>query len=384
MGLGEEAGARDAGPEFELCYLDADGGEHRELPAAWPGLRPETFMPAREFRWARSQKHLPGLWWSVTTGSHVGYESWLERDHVMLLDFDPQVTAIASQPFWLRWRDGGGRSRRHAPDFFARMADGTGLVIDVRPDDRIEEKDAEAFAADKDACGLAGWGFRRSGVPDPVLAANVRGWRVTGTRGAPARRAWPRRLLEVFAGPVPLMAGAAAAGDPMAVLPVLVPPDVAARADCGPGRQAAGGDSRRRRRRLPGGAAVTGRPGGLGIGDRVRFDGRDQVVIGVSGTSVRLADAAGEVATVTVSDLLAARGFAVLDARPRPGVPQVSAAGRACPEAAAEEARWWERHIVEVLTGLPPDAADGTVPRPEYDPRLGHADPRGSRPRQPS
>ena len=33
-----------------------------------------------------------------------------------------------------------------------------------------------------------------------------------------------------------------------------------------------------------------------------------------------------------------------------------------------DEARWWERHIVEVLTGVPPDAEEGTVPRPEYDP----------------
>jgi len=79
VGQGEGTGAGEADPEFELCYLDADDGEHRELPAAWPGLGPETFMPAREFRWARGQKHLPGLWWSVTTGAHVGYESWLER-----------------------------------------------------------------------------------------------------------------------------------------------------------------------------------------------------------------------------------------------------------------------------------------------------------------
>ena len=148
-------------------------------------------MPAREFRWARGQKHLPGLWWSVTTWSHVGYESWLERDHVMMRDFDPRVTAIAAQPFWLRWRDGAGRSRRHAPDLFARLADGSGLVIDVRPDDRIEEKDAEAFAAAKDACDLAGWDFRRSGVPDRYLLRTSRGWRVTVTRGAPARRVWP-------------------------------------------------------------------------------------------------------------------------------------------------------------------------------------------------
>ena len=34
------------------------------------------------------------------------------------------------------------------------------------------------------------------------------------------------------------------------------------------------------------------------------------------------------------------------------------------------EALWWERHIVEVLRGIPPDAPPGTAPKPEYDPRL--------------
>ena len=112
---------------------------------------------------------------------------------------------------------------------------------------------------------------------------------------------------------------------------------------------------------------MTGRPGGLGIGDRVRFSGRDQVVIGVSGTLVRMADTAGEVTAVTVSALLAGGDFAVLGARPRPGMPQVSVLGE-LPSEAVDEARWWERHIVEVLTGVPPDAEEGTVPRPEYDP----------------
>jgi hypothetical protein len=31
----------------------------------------------------------------------VGYESWLERDQVMWLDWDQTVTGIASQPFRL-------------------------------------------------------------------------------------------------------------------------------------------------------------------------------------------------------------------------------------------------------------------------------------------
>lgn len=221
MGLGEEAGADDADPEFELRYLDADGSGQRAMPSAWPGLRPETFTPAREFRWSKGQMHLPGLWWSVTTGSHVGYESWLERDHVMLLDFDPGVTAIAAQPFWLHWRDNSGRSRRHAPDLFARRADGSGAVIDVRPDDRIGDRDAEAFAAAEEACGLAGWSFRRAGVPDPVLTANV-AWlaryRHPRCGGPPGLECLLRKR---FARPAPLMAGAAAVGDPIAVLPAL-------------------------------------------------------------------------------------------------------------------------------------------------------------------
>ena len=114
---------------------------------------------------------------------------------------------------------------------------------------------------------------------------------------------------------------------------------------------------------------AAGRPGELGIGDRVRVAGRDQTVIGVSGPVVRLADTGGQVVTVSVSGLLAAEDFAVLDARPRPGVPPFSVLD-GLPGEAVDKARWWQRHIVEVLTGDPPDAEEWTVPRPEYDPAV--------------
>lgn len=90
----------------------------------------------RGFGWSRGQKHFPGWWWSATTDRHVGFESWLERDHAMGLDFDREVVAFSSQPFWLYWQV-GTRWRRHAPDFFARLVDGGGVVVDVRADDRI-------------------------------------------------------------------------------------------------------------------------------------------------------------------------------------------------------------------------------------------------------
>jgi hypothetical protein len=211
------ARAGDWGVELEFAD---DGGHRRVRLEDCGGVRFEGSVPVRSFRWSRSQQHFPGWWWLATTGRHVGYESWLERDHLMLLDFDPAVTAVASQPFWLHWHD-GRRSRRHAPDFFARLGGGTGVVIDVRADDRIGPRDAEAFEATARACESVGWEFRRVGAVDPVLAANVR-WlsRYRHPRCA-GRPETADALRRAFAGPAPLLAGAAGAGDSLAVLPVL-------------------------------------------------------------------------------------------------------------------------------------------------------------------
>ena len=52
--------------------------------------------------------------------------------HVMALDFDPTVVGIASQPFWLSWRDDAGQLSSHAPDFFARRADDTSVVVEMQ------------------------------------------------------------------------------------------------------------------------------------------------------------------------------------------------------------------------------------------------------------
>ena len=164
----------DADLRFFLEFVEADGTGHLEPLAACVTMRLEDTLPVRSFQWAKGFSHFPGSWWSSTTGDHVGFESWLERDHVMLMDFDQSITGIASQPFWLHWQDEGGRAWRHVPDFFARRADGSGLVVDVRPDDRIPAEDAEVFRMTAMACGQAGWEFRRAGTIDPVVRANIR------------------------------------------------------------------------------------------------------------------------------------------------------------------------------------------------------------------
>jgi hypothetical protein len=64
----------------------------------------------------------------------VGYESWVDRH--------------------------SGRAVRHAPDYFARRADGTAAVIDVR--------DGTVFATTAQICVEVGWGYERVGELGPA------------------------------------------------------------------------------------------------------------------------------------------------------------------------------------------------------------------------
>ncbi|HEX5298474.1 MAG TPA: TnsA-like heteromeric transposase endonuclease subunit [Streptosporangiaceae bacterium] len=179
----------------------------------------ERAGPVRSFPSFRGQASFTGLYYAATMEAYVGFESWLERDVAMMLDYDPAVVVFSSQPFWLHWAQDGGQ-RRHVPDYFARLADGMAVVIDVRPDDRIERRDAEAFAATERACREVGWLFRRTAGPGAVLAANVR-WLAGYRHRRCYRGEVAGRLIRVFAEPKPLMGGAREAGDPVGVLPVL-------------------------------------------------------------------------------------------------------------------------------------------------------------------
>jgi hypothetical protein len=104
-------------------------------------------------------------------------------------------------------------------------------------------------------------------------------------------------------------------------------------------------------------------------GDWVHFDGGEHQVVAVVGTSVRLRAPEGTESVVLASYLMASPGFMVVGGAP---VPRVEPFGLldGLPEEVLAEAREWERHLVEVETGLPPDAGPGAMPRPEYDPAV--------------
>ena len=102
-------------------------------------------------------------------------------------------------------------------------------------------------------------------------------------------------------------------------------------------------------------------------GDWVRYDGAEHQVIALAGTSVRLRSDDGAESVVLAAYLMASPEFAVIDGAPTPSVEPFGLLD-GLPVKALEQAREWERHIVEVETGLPPGALPGATPRAGYDP----------------
>lgn len=201
-------------------FVAGGGVERRVRWDRLPGLVEELGRPARSFSWRRGRRSYPGWYWSATLGRQVGFESWVERDHLVALDFDASVVDIVSQPFWLLWTSERGKSRRHAPDFLVRSADGAVLVLDSRPLELIGDRDREAFDTTGRACGELGWRYAVWDRLEGPLVANQR-W-LAGYRHPRCMNVEiAERLVEVFSRPAPLMDGAELVGDPLATLPVL-------------------------------------------------------------------------------------------------------------------------------------------------------------------
>lgn len=104
----------------------------------------------------------------------MGYESLLERDRVLLADFDVSVTGIASQPLWLSGHDEGTR-RRHAPDYLLTCADTSVVVVDVKPASMCAKAEvAEVLEWTGRLCRSRGWRYEVFHGGNAVVMANLR------------------------------------------------------------------------------------------------------------------------------------------------------------------------------------------------------------------
>lgn len=104
-----------------VCDIGAEQVSELELSRIAP-IRISKAYPGRE--------NYSGVYWSATTGRHHWFESLYEKTALSVLDRDPAVADIATQPFKLRWARLG---MTHFPDFLIGRSDGSRLIVDVRP-----------------------------------------------------------------------------------------------------------------------------------------------------------------------------------------------------------------------------------------------------------
>lgn len=153
--------------EYELRGVrwEVDAADAADVPF-------ELCAPARSFpAWPR-KRHYSGLLWMELSGRHVAFESLAERSCLIELDRTPGVVAVSSQPMWIKWaRQPVGE---HAPDYFVRLADGSGLVIDVRPLERVDDEARVQFGRTAVVCRDQGWGYRVYAPESKVRDANLR------------------------------------------------------------------------------------------------------------------------------------------------------------------------------------------------------------------
>lgn len=124
-------------------------------------------VPWRAIRSHRGQRHFPGLYWSSTTGGHMVYESRLELARLLLADADGEIVGIAAQPFLVR-----DKERRHVPDFLLARADGSVLMVNVKPALRLDDPHvAAALAWAGRIFAVRGWQHEIWSGADPYLLA---------------------------------------------------------------------------------------------------------------------------------------------------------------------------------------------------------------------
>jgi len=125
-------------------------------------------MPVRQI--PKNYRSLTGMVANSRTQSLSAFESSLERDFLLLLDFDPEVETFEVQPVRIEYRDGHGQRHRYTPDVLVRYRAGESadksrvtLLGEIKYRDDLRQHWIEykpKFKAAKRFARTHGWRFR--------------------------------------------------------------------------------------------------------------------------------------------------------------------------------------------------------------------------------
>ncbi|MHB1731904.1 MAG: TnsA-like heteromeric transposase endonuclease subunit [Ferrimicrobium acidiphilum] len=132
----------------------------------------ESALPIRTFSSYRAKHNYEGIYPFSNLDLQVPFESLLEGKFLLETDWGNESVAISAQPFLVHWEN--PTKRRHVPDYFVRLRNGDGLIVDVRPSGRIDDTTRTAFAFTRSLCEAVGWAYRVYDTPSEVFIANLR------------------------------------------------------------------------------------------------------------------------------------------------------------------------------------------------------------------
>lgn len=208
------------GPRLRIRYLDHDFVERVATAETARGVAFERAQMARRIPSYPGQKHTPCKYWSATIGHLIECESWLECQWLTVLDFDPRIVGMASQPLEFDGADPEG-SWRHVPDIFVRLDDGTARLVDVK-NPRHHDRDDVARQARRTqaACTELGWDYQFVGAIDPQRWRNI-SWLSAYRRPLHRGAELIPQILAVADKPVTFTELLSFLGEPAIVLPVI-------------------------------------------------------------------------------------------------------------------------------------------------------------------
>ena len=97
-------------------------------------------------------------------GGSAGFESTLERDHYIVLSFDPLVAAFVEQPVEIAFTDASGKARKYTPDALERYVNGSRRLVEIKYVNELrrlirEEGYAEVIRAARTYARSQGWTY---------------------------------------------------------------------------------------------------------------------------------------------------------------------------------------------------------------------------------
>ena len=111
----------------------------------------------------KNYRNVTGVLTNPNTRTRHSFESTLERDYLLLLNFNSHVTSYDEQPVTIFWQDATNQDRSYTPDVLVRYDNAISTLVEIKYRTELHEKWPELkpkFKAATAYCRQQGWRFK--------------------------------------------------------------------------------------------------------------------------------------------------------------------------------------------------------------------------------